>query len=124
MNNNNSGAWPPYCLPPGYAPPIATQGLTSPLYLMVQNSLYQNAYVNTIIANMPMLRSQTLPYGILRTLPNVNPTRNGRISIPSSSGPLNMTRIENARPIFLNKPRILPLGNPNNTVELLATFRQ
>ena len=108
MNNNNSKVWPPYCLPPGYAPPIATQGLTSPLYSMVQNSLYQNAYVSTIMANMPMLGSQTLHYGILPTPPNVNPTRNIEISIPSSSGPPNTTRIENARPIFPNMPQTLP----------------
>ena len=35
--NNNSGAWPPYGLPARYAPPIATQGLTTPLYSMVLN---------------------------------------------------------------------------------------
>ena len=47
--NNNFGAWPPYALPPRYAPSIATQGLTSSLYSMVQNPLYQNAYAITIM---------------------------------------------------------------------------
>ena len=71
MNNNNSGAWPPYGLPPGYAPLITTQSLTSPLYSIDQNSPYQNVCANTIMANLPILGSQTLPYGILPTPPNL-----------------------------------------------------
>ena len=55
-----------------YAPPIVTEGLTSPLYLMVQNPLYQNAYTIIIMANVPILGSQTLSYGILCTPSNVN----------------------------------------------------
>ena len=98
--NNNSRAWPPYGLPLGYAPCIATQGLTSPFYSMVQNPLYQNTYANTILSNMPILGSQTLPYGILPTPPNVNPTRNIGVSIPSFSGSPNTTRLEKCKAYF------------------------
>ena len=74
------------------------------------------------MANMPILGSQTLPYGILPT-PNVNLARNVRVSIPYSSGPPNTTKVKNARPIFQNMPRTLPLGTPNNTVKSLVIFR-
>ena len=91
---------------------------------MVHNPLYQNAYANTIMANMPIPRSQTLPYGILPPSPNINPTRNVKINIPSSSSPPNTTRIENIRSIFPNMPKTLSLRNPNNIVESLATLHQ
>ena len=91
---------------------------------MTQNPLYQNAYPNTITANMSVFGSQTLPFGILPALSNVNTMGSIGVSIPSSSRPPNKTRIENARPIFQNMPRTLRLRTPGNTVEFLVTFHQ
>ena len=74
------------------------------------------------MSNMPILGSQTLPYGNLPSPLNVNLMENVEISIPSSSGPPNTIRIENSRPIFPNMLRTLPLGNPS--IESLAIFYQ